>query len=151
MLPSLETLDIYHGTSFSPDCRGAPYLTVRNGCQQWHTPRVTYLYLANRYRRSGYGLRKWFGFNVISRLVLKRFEYRRSRRPHAVQRFAQPERAHVVPAGRHRRMLEGHGAVASGPDSVQHAAHVSHTAQGGQGEISWRRRRSIDRGQNGFV
>lgn len=67
-----------------------------------------------------------------------------------MQRLAQPERAHVVPAGRHRRMLEGHSAVVIRPDAVQHAAHVSHTPQGGQGEISRRKRRSVAY-ENGFI
>jgi len=62
-----------------------------------------------------------------------------------VQRLAKPERSHVVPARRHRRMLEVHGEVTAGPEAVRYTTHVSHTAQGGQGEIPATRNQIIIR------
>lgn len=77
---------------------------------------------------------QWFiDFDFV--YVLKGFEYRRPGRLDAVQRVAKLERAHVVPAGRHRRVLEVHGEVTAGREAVRCATHVPHTAQGGQGEI----------------
>jgi len=52
-----------------------------------------------------------------------------------VQRIAKLERAHVVPTGRHRGVLEVHGEVTAGREADRCATHVPHTAQGGQGEI----------------
>lgn len=52
-----------------------------------------------------------------------------------MQRVTKLERAHVVPAGRHRRVLEVRGEVAAGREAVRCTTHVPHTAQSGQGEI----------------